>query len=86
MDAVRAGHLLCYGYNRPTTPHLEAPAADGLLFENALAAAPGRPSHASLFTGTYPSRHGVDVAGNLYLDGRFPTMATTPSRSSPIPT
>ena len=62
MDAVRADHLSCYGYKRPTTPFLEEMAADGVIFDNAFAAAPWTPpSHASLFTGTYPSKHGVDV-------------------------
>jgi arylsulfatase A-like enzyme len=50
MDAVRADHLSCYGYKRPTTPFLEEMAADGVIFDNAFAAAPWTsPSHASLF-------------------------------------
>jgi len=68
MDCVRFDYLSAYGYSRPTTPNLERLAADGVLFENAFAAAPWTPpSHASLFTGTYPSRHGVDVNENLFL-------------------
>jgi arylsulfatase A-like enzyme len=47
-----------------------------VIFDRAFAAAPWTPpSHASLFTGTYPSRHGVDVDENLYLSGQSPTMA-----------
>jgi arylsulfatase A-like enzyme len=34
MDTVRADHLSAYGYPRPTTPNLDALAADGVLFEN----------------------------------------------------
>lgn len=76
LDAVRADHLSCYGYPRPTTPALEALAARGVLFERAFSAAPWTPpSHASLFTGVYPSRHGVDVGENLHLDGQLPTLA-----------
>jgi arylsulfatase A-like enzyme len=76
MDAVRADHLSCYGYPRPTTPFLEEMAANGVVFDRAFAAAPWTPpSHASLFTGTYPSRHGVDVNENLNLSDEKVTLA-----------
>lgn len=76
LDAVRADRLSCYGYHRPTTPHLERLAEEAWLFEHAFAAAPWTPpSHASLFTGTYPSRHGVDVDENLHLGPDLPTLA-----------
>ncbi len=43
-----------------TTPTFSELAASGTAFENAFAAAPWTlPSHASLFTGTYPSEHGA---------------------------
>jgi len=76
MDCVRFDYLSVYGYPRPTTPNLERLAADGVVFENAFAAAPWTPpSHASLFTGTYPSQHGVDVNENLYLSEQNITLA-----------
>jgi arylsulfatase A-like enzyme len=76
IDAVRADHLSCYGYPRPTTLGLEELAANGILFGRAFATAPWTPpSHASLFTGTYPSTHGVDVAENLSLPANKPTLA-----------
>jgi arylsulfatase A-like enzyme len=76
MDAVRADHLSCYGYQRPTTPFLEELAANGVVFDRAFAAAPWTPpSHASLFTGTYPFRHGVDVNENLDLSEENLTLA-----------
>ena len=76
MDAVRADHLSCYGYKRPTTPFLEELAANGVVFDRAFAAAPWTPpSHASLFTGTYRSRHGVDVNENLNLSEDNVTLA-----------
>jgi arylsulfatase A-like enzyme len=76
MDCARFDYLSAYGYPRPTTPHLERLAAGGVLFENAFAAAPWTPpSHASLFTGTYPSRHGVDVNENLFLSEQNRTLA-----------
>lgn len=76
MDCVRFDYLSVYGYPRPTTPHLERLAADGVVFENAFATAPWTPpSHASLFTGTYPSQHGVDVNENLFLSEQNTTLA-----------
>jgi arylsulfatase A-like enzyme len=60
LDTVRRDHLSCYGYERPTTPTLEALAAEATLYENAVSAAPWTlPSHASLFTGRSSSRHGA---------------------------
>ena len=76
MDCARFDYLSAYGYSQPTTPHLERLASDGVLFKNAFAAAPWTPpSHASLFTGTYPSKHGVDVNENLYLSAENRTLA-----------
>ncbi len=66
MDTVRADHLSSYGYTRGTTPNLDWIARQGTLFENAFSAAPWTPpSHASIFTGKYPSHHktiGKDVS------------------------
>jgi len=60
LDTLRADRLGCYGYDRPTTPTLDALAARGVRFEDASAPSPWTmPSHASLFTGRYPSRSGV---------------------------
>ena len=52
MDTVRASNLSVYGYQRRTTPNLERLAADGTVFDFAVATAPWTlPSHGSLFTG-----------------------------------
>jgi hypothetical protein len=40
IDTLRADHLGCYGYARPTSPRLDALAAQGTLFENGWAHAP----------------------------------------------
>jgi len=61
LDTLRADHLSSYGYSRNTTPNIDAVAAQGALFENAISQAPWTaPSVASLFTGLYPSVHGLD--------------------------
>jgi arylsulfatase A-like enzyme len=58
IDTLRSDHLGAYGYARPTSPRLDALAREGVLFEEARAPSPWTlPSHASLFTGLYPSRH-----------------------------
>jgi len=50
--------LSCYGYSRSTTPHIDEFAANATLFERAIVPAQWTiPSHASLFTGEYPTTH-----------------------------
>ena len=62
LDSVRRDHLSCYGYERDTTPHIDRIASQGVRFTRATAASCWTiPSHASLFTGLYPSEHGVDL-------------------------
>lgn len=57
IDTVRADHVGAYGYARPTTPALDAIAAEGSLFVNAWAHAPStRYSIPAILTGRYPSQ------------------------------
>ncbi|WP_435077545.1 sulfatase [Halococcus sp. AFM35] len=74
MDTVRKDHLSCYGYERETTPGLEAFAEEAAVYEQAVAPAPWTlPSHASMFTGRYPGEHDA-TQENPYLEGH-PTLA-----------
>ncbi|NEP15513.1 MAG: sulfatase-like hydrolase/transferase [Leptolyngbya sp. SIO4C1] len=58
LDTQRADRLSCYGYDQLTSPHIDAFAAGSTLFRNAIAPAQWTiPSHASMFTGLYPSQH-----------------------------
>ena len=60
IDTLRADHLGCYGYSRPTSPFIDGLAAQGALFEQVVANSPWtRPSMASMLTGTYPRTTGV---------------------------
>lgn len=60
IDTLRADALSSYGNPMPTSPNLDALAADGLRFETVLTQAPNTaPSHATLFTGLYPWTHRV---------------------------
>jgi len=75
MDAARAKNLSCYGYHRPTAPNLERFAERCVVYETAISAAGwSLPSHASMFTGLYPSRHGAHDQ-HKYLPHEYPTMA-----------
>lgn len=54
IDALRADHVGCYGYQKQTTPIIDHLAENGILFENAFAQAAGTPrSFYSLFTSNY---------------------------------
>ena len=61
LDTVRADHLGTYGYDRDTTPNLDALGDKGAVFTQAISQAPWTAaSIASLFTGQPPSVHGLD--------------------------
>jgi arylsulfatase A-like enzyme len=70
IDTLRADHLGCYGYARPTSPHLDALARRGVRFANAHAPASWTgASVASILTGLYPAVHGVDTPTSVLSDG-----------------
>ncbi len=76
LDTQRADHLSAYGYERPTSPNLEALAVEGVLFERAHANSSWTlPSHATLFTEKRLVEHRAGEIRRPYLDGRFPTLA-----------
>ena len=71
LDTVGAAHMSVYGYPRRTTPNLERIAGKCTVYNRCYA--PGCwtiPSHASMFTGLYPSQHGAHEA-NLSLSGNY---------------
>lgn len=85
LDTVRGDHLSGCGYDRPTSPNLDALATRGTLVCDAVA--PGSwtfPSHASFFTGAWPWEHhahfaeaGADVRKAIIqpLGEELPTLA-----------
>ena len=76
LDTTRADHLGCYGGTAAQTPALDALAREGVLFEQAAAAAPlTLPAHATIMTGMYPTYHGVRVNGNTALGDEQTTLA-----------
>jgi arylsulfatase A-like enzyme/Tfp pilus assembly protein PilF len=76
LDTTRADHLEPYGAEDVETPALARLAAEGIVFEHAVATTPlTAPSHASMLTGLYPPRHGVRNNVTHYLSENVPTLA-----------
>ena len=75
VDALRADHLSTYGYARGTSPYVTKLASQGVLFQNAIAAAPWTlPSHASILSGRLPHETGADRPDG-YVEQSLPTLA-----------
>jgi len=68
IDSLRRDHTSCYGYNRETTPNIDALADDSALFENAFShAGSTRHSFPSILTSTYAPMYG----GSNSIDNRL---------------
>lgn len=75
LDTQRRDRLSCYGYPLPTSPNLDEFAAKSTRFHHAVSAAQWTvPSHATMFTGLYPSAHGV-LQSYSRLPDHIPTLA-----------
>lgn len=76
VDTLRADRLGCYGYPADLTPNVDALAKESIVFERAIAQVPLTwPSHAAIFTGTYPFHNGVQDFTGQPLSARFRTLA-----------
>jgi arylsulfatase A-like enzyme/predicted Zn-dependent protease len=76
LDTTRADHLAAYGYGDVETPALDGLARRGALFEECASVVPlTLPSHSTIFTGKYPTYHGVRVNGNTALGEVQTTLA-----------
>src|SRR5215475_3660251 len=65
LDTVRADRMGFLGSKRGLTPHLDALATQGVVFEHAYSQAPITPvSHATILTGTFPQYHGIRNFGD----------------------
>jgi arylsulfatase A-like enzyme len=72
LDTVRADRMGFLGSKRGLTPHLDALARQGVVFEHAYSQAPITPvSHATVLTGTFPQYHGIRNFGDRRLQA-FP--------------
>lgn len=80
LDTTRADALGCYGAAADPTPNLDALAAQGVRFEQALATSALTPvSHASILTGLENQEHGLRV---LSADSGFRLSAEVPTLAS----
>ncbi|MEN8162154.1 MAG: sulfatase-like hydrolase/transferase, partial [Myxococcota bacterium] len=60
LDTTRADHFGFMGNGEVATPALDALAEESIVLADLTTAAPSTlASHTTLFTGTYPNRHGV---------------------------
>lgn len=76
IDTLRADHLGCYGYERPTTPTLDSLCEDAVVFSEAIAHAPSTlHSHASIFTSLIPHHHGAGWGDKTKLAPEAVTLA-----------
>ena len=75
VDTLRADHLGCYGYQRATSPNIDAFSRETAFFQWAFAQAPNTaPSKASILTGLYPTSHGR-INHRQKVPDRFVTLA-----------
>ncbi len=76
IDTLRSDRLGVYGHDRDTSPHLDALAQRGVVFEQAVSASHWTlPSHGTLFTGLHPHQHGAVDRPSRAL-AQVPTIAT----------
>ncbi len=77
LDTTRADRIGAYGYPNIETPAIDRLAKEGVLFEQAMAAAPlTLPAHCSIFTSRFPPEHGVRDNGGFFLSPQQLTLAT----------
>ena len=77
LDTTRWDRLGAYGDTTAATPNLDRLASEGVLFEEAIAAAPlTLPAHSTIFTGLLPPRHGVRDNGGYVLGDSHVTLAS----------
>lgn len=77
IDTLRADHLPIYGYAAGSTPHIDALAREGVVFEDAYSQVPlTLPSHTTLLTGLLPPHHGVRDNMGFTLKPEHRTLAT----------
>ncbi len=76
LDTLRADHLGCYGYQRDTSPHIDALAEEAALFERTYAQSSWTlPSHMSMLFSLNTASHQV-YFNDQKIDGSLPSLAT----------
>ncbi len=79
FDALRKDRVGCYGYNKGTTPNLDAFAKDAVRYTNSRSNAPWTlPSFSSIYTSLFPKTHG---SGRKAMQARQIEDMFTPLRT-----
>lgn len=74
IDTLRADRLGAYGYDKPTTPNIDALAKESVLFEHALATEGWTlPSVPSIFTSTFACEHNL-IIDRMQLSAELLTL------------
>lgn len=75
-DTARAANMTPYGYDRDTTPHLQAAVESAALFETARSVAVYTlTSHVTMLTGVHPSQHGARLMRRWFQPTDVPSVA-----------
>lgn len=70
VDTLRADHLGCFGYHGVATPNIDELARSGTIFTAIDSQVPATlPSHASIFTSSYPFATGIEENGETVPPG-----------------
>ena len=78
LDTLRSDRLGAYGYDRDTSPNIDALGEKGLVFDRSYAASPWTwPSTASLLTSLSPPEHGIIGSKSSFLIDEMETIAET---------
>ena len=82
IDCLRPDHLGCYGYDRPTSPAIDAIAEQGICFDNHFcASSPCLPSRTAWSSGRFGINNGV--VSNVRAGARFHIDNTSYSGPKP---
>jgi len=75
IDTLRPDHLGCYGYEKKTSPHLDALSEDSIIFKNTFSTTSWTlPAHVSLLTSMYTPNHLVNNSRQR-ISSDIPTLA-----------
>jgi arylsulfatase A-like enzyme len=83
VDTLRRDHVGIHGYERDTTPSLDAFSEEAVVFENAVSTSPWTlPSFGSILTSRLPAYHGAAGSGDQFypLDSSVTTIQEALSR------
>jgi len=70
VDCLRSDHMSLYGYAKPTSAPIDTIARSAAVYDNVRAVSPWTlPSMSSMFTGLYPSVHGVTATHRRLPEG-----------------